>query len=39
MQKNQRAELQGLLKKYGNSWEPWKEELKKFKGEGKDLTD
>ncbi|KAI0769821.1 branched-chain alpha-keto acid dehydrogenase E1-alpha subunit [Fomes fomentarius] len=37
--KDQREELKGLLKKYGNSWEPWKEELKKFKGEGKDFTD
>ena len=36
-QKEQRAELSTLLKKYGNVWEPWKNELKKYKGEGKEL--
>ncbi|KAF7795358.1 hypothetical protein EIP86_006515 [Pleurotus ostreatoroseus] len=35
--KEQREELRALLKKYGNSWEPWKNELKKYKGEGKEL--
>ncbi len=37
LQKEQREELQALLKKYGDSWEPWKNELKKYKGEGKQL--
>ncbi|KAJ3554858.1 hypothetical protein NM688_g2889 [Phlebia brevispora] len=32
----QREELKRLLKKYGNTWEPWKE-LKKHKTEGKEL--
>ncbi|CAK5284131.1 unnamed protein product [Mycena citricolor] len=27
----QRKELQGLLKKYGQSWEPWRAELARFK--------
>jgi len=35
----QREELKSLLKKYGNVWEPWKSELKKFKGEGKEFLD
>ncbi|KIP09697.1 hypothetical protein PHLGIDRAFT_102443 [Phlebiopsis gigantea 11061_1 CR5-6] len=35
--KEQREELKTLLKKYGGSWEPWKSELKKYKGEGKEL--
>ena len=39
MQKEQRAELGRLLKKYGDVWEPWKAELKKHKGEGKELMD
>ncbi|EIM86102.1 branched-chain alpha-keto acid dehydrogenase E1-alpha subunit [Stereum hirsutum FP-91666 SS1] len=29
--KEQKKELDGLLKKYGGIWEPWKNELKKFK--------
>jgi len=33
----QRQELANLLKKYGNVWEPWRKELKKFKNEGQDL--
>lgn len=37
-QKEQREELRELLKKYGKSWEPWRSELKKYKGEGKDLV-
>ncbi|KAI9057504.1 branched-chain alpha-keto acid dehydrogenase E1-alpha subunit [Trametes sanguinea] len=37
--KEQREELKKLVKKYGNSWEPWKNELKKHKGEGKDLLE
>lgn len=36
-QTEQREELKTLLKKYGNSWEPWKAELKKYKGEGKEF--
>ena len=39
LQKEQREELSGLLKKYGGSWEPWKAELKKYRGEGKELLD
>lgn len=36
-QKEQRAELVQLLKKYGEVWEPWRSELSKFKNNGKDL--
>ncbi|KAJ7432769.1 thiamine diphosphate-binding protein [Mycena galericulata] len=36
--KEQRNELTGLLKKYGDIWEPWRAELDKFKNQGKDLT-
>ncbi|KAG6891506.1 hypothetical protein C0992_005039 [Termitomyces sp. T32_za158] len=35
--KEQREELTGLLKKYGEAWEPWKAELAKFKNSGQDL--
>ena len=35
--KEQREELSRLLKKYGDSWEPWKKELGKFRGAGKEL--
>ncbi|KAI0338880.1 branched-chain alpha-keto acid dehydrogenase E1-alpha subunit [Trametopsis cervina] len=35
--REQRAELQALLKKYGQAWEPWRNELKKHKGEGREL--
>ncbi|KAI0087055.1 branched-chain alpha-keto acid dehydrogenase E1-alpha subunit [Irpex rosettiformis] len=37
--REQRQELWALLKKYGNVWEPWKNELKKHKGEGKELIE
>ena len=37
LQTEQREELKGLLKKYGNDWEPWRSELKKYKVEGKEL--
>ncbi|EKM51616.1 uncharacterized protein PHACADRAFT_212250 [Phanerochaete carnosa HHB-10118-sp] len=37
--KEQREELKALLKKYGNTWEPWKAELKKYRGEGKELLE
>jgi 2-oxoisovalerate dehydrogenase E1 component alpha subunit len=37
VQREQREELKGLLKKYGHVWEPWRNELKKHKGEGKEL--
>ncbi|KAI0712671.1 branched-chain alpha-keto acid dehydrogenase E1-alpha subunit [Earliella scabrosa] len=37
--KAQREELKKLVKKYGRSWEPWKAELQKFKGEGKEWLD
>ncbi|KAJ7367159.1 branched-chain alpha-keto acid dehydrogenase E1-alpha subunit [Mycena albidolilacea] len=36
--REQRNELTGLLKKYGQTWEPWRTELAKFKNGGKDLT-
>ncbi|KAF9241148.1 thiamine diphosphate-binding protein [Melanogaster broomeanus] len=35
----QREELAGLLKKYGDVWEPWHSELKRFRDEGKKLVD
>ena len=38
LQKEQREELKGLIKKYGQTWEPWKSELKKHKGEGKEYV-
>ena len=38
-QREQREELQRLVKKYGKTWEPWKAELKKHKGEGKEWTE
>jgi 2-oxoisovalerate dehydrogenase E1 component alpha subunit len=38
LQREQRNELTGLLKKYGQAWEPWRTELAKFKNGGKDLT-
>ncbi|KAF8798931.1 branched-chain alpha-keto acid dehydrogenase E1-alpha subunit [Phlegmacium glaucopus] len=34
----QRDELTGLLRKYGDIWEPWRNELAKFKNKGQDLT-
>ncbi|KAJ8583586.1 hypothetical protein M405DRAFT_917086 [Rhizopogon salebrosus TDB-379] len=37
--KEQREELAGLLKKYRQVWEPWRDELKNFKDEGKKLSD
>lgn len=39
LQKEQRTELTGLLKKYGDAWGPWKSELAKFKNGGQDLID
>lgn len=39
LQKEQREELKSLLRKYGSSWEPWRSELKKYKGEGKELLE
>ncbi|EIN12930.1 hypothetical protein PUNSTDRAFT_50148 [Punctularia strigosozonata HHB-11173 SS5] len=35
--REQREELSSLLNKYGNEWEPWKQELEKFKGRGEEL--
>ncbi|KAG5352693.1 hypothetical protein C0989_000942 [Termitomyces sp. Mn162] len=35
--REQREELTGLLKKYGEVWEPWRTELAKFKNNGQDL--
>ena len=39
LQRSQREEMKRLVQKYGRSWEPWKAELKKFKGEGKEWMD
>jgi len=36
--KEQRDELTGLLRKYGEIYEPWRNELAKFKNKGQDLT-
>lgn len=38
-QSEQREELSRLLRKYGTDWKPWKQELDKFRGEGKELID
>ncbi|GLB38238.1 putative branched-chain alpha-keto acid dehydrogenase E1-alpha subunit [Lyophyllum shimeji] len=35
--KEQREELTGLLRKYGEVWEPWRTELARFKNNGQDL--
>ncbi|WVR08138.1 hypothetical protein IAU60_005184 [Kwoniella sp. DSM 27419] len=35
----QRAELGRLLKKYGDVWEPWRKELKRFVEQGEDVMD
>ncbi|KDR82883.1 hypothetical protein GALMADRAFT_238516 [Galerina marginata CBS 339.88] len=35
--REQREELTGLLRKYGEIWEPWRNELGKFKNKGQDL--
>lgn len=35
----QRAELGHLLKKYGEAWEPWRKELKRFVEQGEDVMD
>lgn len=35
----QRSELGHLLKKYGQAWEPWRKELKRFVEEGEDVMD
>jgi len=35
--REQRQELTGLLKKYGQAWEPWRNELNKFRNKGEDL--
>ncbi|VDC02373.1 unnamed protein product [Peniophora sp. CBMAI 1063] len=37
--KEQRKELGRLVRKYGDAWEPWREELKKFKDGGKSVMD
>lgn len=36
-QKEQREELAGLLRKYGEAYEPWRNELAKYKNKGQDL--
>jgi len=33
----QREELASLLRKYGQDWEPWKQELARFKNNGQEL--
>ncbi|KAF9483521.1 hypothetical protein BDN70DRAFT_873833 [Pholiota conissans] len=33
----QREELTGLLRKYGQIWEPWRDELTKFRNNGQEL--
>ena len=38
-QREQRKELGRLLRMYGDAWEPWREELKKFKDGGKSIMD
>ena len=38
-QNEQKAELGRLLKKYGDSWEPWRRDRKKFVEEGEDVMD
>lgn len=38
-QREQREELAGLLKKYGQVWGPWRDELKNFKDGGEKLLD
>ncbi|RDB17954.1 2-oxoisovalerate dehydrogenase subunit alpha, mitochondrial [Hypsizygus marmoreus] len=35
--KEHREELTGLLRKYGEVWEPWRTELARFKNKGQDL--
>ncbi|WVQ79282.1 hypothetical protein IAT38_001378 [Cryptococcus sp. DSM 104549] len=35
----QRAELGRLLKKYGEVWQPWKKELRRFVEQGEDVMD
>ncbi|KAI9573554.1 branched-chain alpha-keto acid dehydrogenase E1-alpha subunit [Boletus coccyginus] len=37
--REQREELARLVKKYGQVWEPWQTELKRFRDEGKKLVD
>lgn len=37
LQREQREELAGLLKKYGDAWEPWRNELARFKYKGADV--
>ncbi|KAF9778691.1 thiamine diphosphate-binding protein [Thelephora terrestris] len=35
----QREELSRLLRKYGADWKPWRQELDRFRGEGKEMID
>lgn len=37
--REQREELAGLIRKYGEAWQPWQSELKRFRDEGKKLVD
>lgn len=38
-QMEQKAELGRLLKKYGDAWEPWRRDRKKYVEEGEDVMD
>lgn len=38
-QREQREELAALIKKYGDAWEPWRNDLKLFRDGGKKLVD
>ncbi|KAG7443124.1 branched-chain alpha-keto acid dehydrogenase E1-alpha subunit [Guyanagaster necrorhizus] len=37
--REQREELGSLLKKYSKSWEPWRNQLAKYKNEGQDIME
>ncbi|KAH9925383.1 branched-chain alpha-keto acid dehydrogenase E1-alpha subunit [Epithele typhae] len=37
--KEQREELQRLVHKYGRTWEPWRTQLKRHEGEGREWTE
>ena len=39
LQKEQKEKLRRLIRKYGRTWEPWRAELKKHKGEGREWTE
>jgi len=39
LQREQREELAALIKKYGDVWEPWRDDLKLFRDGGKKLVE